>query len=98
MIWYWLDQLLRKIIWLFKRPAPVALARINPNAKCPGCGAENGTLRAVNVFDGRVLTPKIQHRCNVCGARVFEDTVMKTTTEVLLPADGVEAVGRETVQ
>jgi predicted nucleic-acid-binding Zn-ribbon protein len=57
---------------------------IDPNAQCPACGNREGKLRCVTVDAGKKnetntnKTVMIEHTCSVCGARVYEDTVVKS--------------------
>ena len=45
-------------------------ARIDPDAKCPACGARQGTLT------WRSDVKQVQHRCAVCGALWGEPPLM----------------------
>jgi len=66
-------------------PKPEELARIDPNARCPVCGAREGRLRCVlkakpgptaknPVIGGQILC---QHTCAVDGARWFDSPIAK---------------------
>lgn len=54
-------------------------AVIDPNSKCPACGARNGKLECMTV-----RTPQkpnvgvmVQHQCAVCRAKWYEPTIVK---------------------
>src|SRR5256885_16057844 len=95
MIFYWTIQFIKKIIWLFALPKAEQFVRRDPNMKCPNCGWEEGSLRAVQMqkmgprVQGRI--PEVQnlcqHRCAVCGARWHEPPVSKEAgTQFILPS------------
>jgi hypothetical protein len=74
MIWIWICD---AVIWLLKLVIPPPpkpfIPKINPNEICPSCGWEAGALSAVE-RDGKMM---VQHRCNICHARWWEDPVLK---------------------
>lgn len=77
MIWHWLRNVvlfLKLVLWPLK---PEDIARIDPNAKCPSCGATSGELRCVHrkIVDKTIVF--VQHRCKVDGARWFEKTIVE---------------------
>lgn len=78
MILYWLDKLGGWILWLFKKPTDLEVARIDRNLKCPACGACRGELRCV-VVAGMDNQPRVQvqHRCRECGGRFYAEPVGK---------------------
>jgi|SRR6185437_2755612 len=96
MLFHWFDEFLRFIIWLFRRPTKNELARIDPNAKCPACGAKSGTLKCVRVtnqptpddgqLDIKMFSVKVQHTCNVDGAIWYEDPIVKVNINQVLPS------------
>jgi hypothetical protein len=54
-------------------------AVIDPNSKCPACGARQGKLECMTV-----RTPQkpnvgvmVQHQCQICHARWYEPTIVK---------------------
>jgi hypothetical protein len=54
-------------------------AFIDPNSKCPACGARNGKLECMTV---RTLAKPnvgvmVQHQCQVCHAKWYEPTIVK---------------------
>jgi hypothetical protein len=74
------------IEWLreyFRRRAIEATV-IDPNSKCPACGNYSGKLKCVTVnVTEKNSTNKndaimIEHTCLICGARVYEPTVLKS--------------------
>ena len=88
MIWRWLMLSLRYIGWLILPLSPKDVARIDPNAKCPVCGAKRGKLRAMvvqakNAPDGRVMC---EHTCLVDGARWYESPVFQATPSTVRPS------------
>ena len=92
MIFYWLISILRKFIRLWHIPKPEDLAKIDPNARCPVCGAREGRLRCVWQAEpgpqSKDVPPKYkvqcQHTCDECGARWFEKPVINVDpTKVL---------------
>lgn len=94
MIFYWLIRVVRGFVWLWKLPRPRDLAQIDPNAKCPVCGATAGTLRCIAV-ETNPRRPKdvpaqykimCQHTCSVDGARWFEEPILKSTAATIYPA------------
>lgn len=87
MIFFWLMKLIAKIKWLFVPPQARDVARIDPNAHCPGCNATSGTIRCVHRRKkDQQLAVLIEHTCSVCGARFFEDPVVGASPERLRPA------------
>ena len=96
MIFYWVIQVIKKIIWLFALPKAEQFARRDPNMKCPICGWEEGSLRAVQMgkpgprVQGRPqeLQNLCQHRCKTCGARWHESPVAKdaSSPQFVLPS------------
>lgn len=96
MIFFWLIQCMRKIVWLFRIPKPEQVAYIDENAHCPVCAATDGRLRCVvQVKPGprpdRNILPLMklfcQHTCGRCGARWFDPPVSnKATPGTVLPA------------
>jgi hypothetical protein len=54
-------------------------AVIDPNSKCPACGARNGKLKAVMVETQAKpnKTVMVEHKCGVCEAQWYEPTVVK---------------------
>lgn len=98
MLFYWLILGLRKFVWLFKIPSPQDIARITPRSPCPVCGnSEGNRIRCVwQLQDGpptkdpqlqmkntRVLA---QRSCALCGARWFENPVVKVDPTRVLPS------------
>jgi hypothetical protein len=96
MIFFYVIQLIRKIIWLFRIPKPEQVAYIDENAHCPVCAASKGRLRCVvQVKQGPrpekdILPPMkvvCQHTCEKCGARWFDPPISrKATPETVLPS------------
>jgi hypothetical protein len=90
VIFYWLVLAMRKLVWLFKMPTARDIARIDPNSKCPACGAMSGKLKLTNV-GGKVTDSgalvggetMVQHSCDVCGGAWFEQTVMKLSPQLI---------------
>ena len=54
-------------------------AVIDPNSKCPACGARNGKLKTVMVETEKKpnKTVMVEHTCGVCIATWYEPTVVK---------------------
>lgn len=98
MIWIGLQRLLVLFLKLWVLPAkPAADPTIDPNQKCPVCGARQGTLRAVwtkpitrtdeetnttKVVKGDVM---VEHTCGVCGARSNHKPVHEDANNLALP-------------
>jgi hypothetical protein len=85
MIWIWLENAILWIRGLYIRPLPDP--RIDPNAKCPGCGNYGGSLDAVNVSQGELLEIMIRHTCFTCGGRWFEKTVLEGGKNLIHPRE-----------
>jgi C4-type Zn-finger protein len=92
MIFRWIQTLFRLFAMLFI-PPPRRGPRINSNLTCPVCGAEDGTLRCVEVAatatpDTQLVsvTTLCQHRCNRCGARFYEKPVANVNPALVTPA------------
>jgi hypothetical protein len=77
VIVYWLKRLAVSLLWLVRAPKKGSLALVDPNAKCPCCGARDGRLRCVHLTD---VALACQHTCNVCAARWVEPAVVTLTT------------------
>ena len=94
MLFYWLISILRKFIRVWHIPKPEDLAKIDPNARCPVCGAHEGRLRCVWQAEpgpqSKDVPPKYkvqaQHSCRQCGARWFEAPVIKIDPTRVLPS------------
>lgn len=92
MIWLWLYQILlalRALLWL----PPAKPRKLDPNSACPACGATDGMLicRRPGMMPARaeVSEPcKVEHGCNVCGGRWFENTIVDDRRgELIHPAN-----------
>ncbi len=77
MIFYWLVLFARRVRWLFAMPSASEVSCVDPNAKCPACGATAGKLEAVTVGEGTRASVVVEHACSVCGAKYFEKTVLE---------------------
>lgn len=94
MIFFWIIQAIRKIIWLFRLPKPESLAKADSNEPCPCCGYRIGIMRCVllpkpgPIVEGKALPTMIlrQHACQVCGAMWHHETIRKVTVNDVLPA------------
>jgi hypothetical protein len=88
MTFYWLKQFYYYILWLVRPPAARDVARIDPNAPCPVCGARRGQLHCVvgNVSNkqkaGEIFC---EHICDVCGARTLEQPIVKDLVGKVIP-------------
>ena len=99
MIFWWLRKFFAFVRWLVVPPTPADVARIDPNIKCPICGARSGRLRAIV---GQLMAPGAklavnriicQHTCNVCGARSYERAIVSVE-----PPTVQKAVARDAVE
>jgi hypothetical protein len=54
-------------------------AVIDPNSKCPGCGARSGKLQCMTVRTQAKpnIDVQIEHQCTVCHAKWYEPTIVK---------------------
>lgn len=90
MIFHWVKQLFRWLARLVIPPTPMALARIELNARCPVCAHRGGRLRAVELDASKTDKPLsvtlCQHTCLVCGARWFEKPIVKVDPGFVAPA------------
>ena len=92
MIFHWLMRLMRYMFWLLIPPRREDLARINPNLRCPVCGASRGRLRCVHkqtaAPPGQPGTVAVfcQHSCRECGARSFEKPIAAVGPSHVYPA------------
>lgn len=79
MIALWLKAALYWLLKLFVpspiRPDPV----IDPNEKCPWCGARSGQIKAGK--NGNLAC--VWHVCTVCSGTWASDPVLKASTPVL---------------
>jgi cytochrome c5 len=86
VIFYWIVLAWRRFVWFFKMPTAKDVAWIDPNAKCPACGACSGKLNVMTaggkqdketgaIIGGETV---VQHTCNVCHASWIEPTIVKT--------------------
>lgn len=64
----------------------IQFAAVDPHAKCPGCGAMEGTILAFQNHNSQ--TAYIEHTCSVCKFRWPEETVYKDAGRVWKPSDG----------
>ncbi len=103
MIFYWFAKMMRDVVWLFRIPSPRDVAKIEPDSKCPVCGAESGTIQCVLTLEtignneSRDITSKpkeivVKHECKVCGARWFEKPVIAVTPATVMPSKDAEWV------
>lgn len=51
-------------------------AEIDPNSKCPSCGARNGKLKCVEVESKEGKTWMVQRTCQICSAQCYEPTLV----------------------
>ena len=85
MLFHWLAEFILLVVWLFRPPEPRDLARVDPNAACPVCGARKGHLRCVYMQKEKQKAANMpvemamfcQHTCVVCGARCYEEPIVK---------------------
>ena len=73
-----MNILVRFINWLadIRRVLAMRNFELEVNAKCPGCGHRNGKLRTGNVrLQGGAEKVMVEHQCQVCGAKFYEDTL-----------------------
>ena len=80
MIFYWLRKLWLRFHWLVTPPTARDVARVNPNAPCPVCGARAGRITCVT--DAQSIL--VQHECQVCTAKWHEQPVTKVSTSMVL--------------
>ena len=82
MIWVRINAF---VVWLMYMVVPpekfVIIPKISPDAPCPSCGWESGSIRAI-VVAGK---PKVEHTCKVCSARWNENPVVDTS--LIQPAE-----------
>lgn len=90
MIVYWLKRLAVYLLRLVRSPKNGELAFVDPNEKCPCCGARDGHLRCVSVTNNQL---GCQHTCNVCGCRWLVKPVVALTSTWAQPG-----VARTTVE
>ena len=75
MIFRWLKQLVLWLLWfIIPPPRPTVYPKINPNEMCPACGAEEGTILAVELNG----ITQVQHKCKVCQARWNSKPIVET--------------------
>lgn len=81
MIFYWLRLAYLRLVWLFTPPTARDVARVNPDAPCPACGASDGELACVfgSNVDGQPDKVLVRHMCHTCGACWHEKPVMNVT-------------------
>jgi hypothetical protein len=90
MIFYWLTRFWRNLRRLFTPPQARDIARIDPDAPCPVCGARSGKLTCAWSGTGvdLALTEVLcTHTCDCCGARWFEKPVAKVTSKDVWPSE-----------
>src|ERR1700722_17483973 len=99
MIFFWLIQAIRKMIWYVQIPRLQDVAKIDPNAQCPVCGNRAGRIRCVwqQQQDGpkppkneptlamRNMKVLAQHTCDECGARWFEKPIADVDPSRVMP-------------
>jgi hypothetical protein len=79
-----------------RRRRELASATIDPNAKCPACGNYEGSIRCVEVNVAAKNSTNsnravmIEDTCKVCGARVYEPTILQADAELIQPANTEE--------
>lgn len=75
--------IIRLILWFNRRRTAKAIAKasVDINAKCPGCGHREGSIkwepgkvRQENGNEEVVYT--IKHTCKICGAYWYENTLI----------------------
>ena len=91
MIIHWLRKLIQFMVWLAIPPTKEDLARIDPDRKCPICGARKGKLRCVVMGPGGDTAGQVvlcEHCCAVCGARCSEKPVVAVSPEHVQPSKG----------
>jgi hypothetical protein len=91
MLFHWLKRFLRVLARLIIPPPPLALARIEVNARCPVCGHHRrGRLRTVEVDASKGGVPVrailCQHACLICGARWFEKPIVNVDPGFVTPS------------
>lgn len=92
MLIYWFLKLLEQIDRLIFPPDAKTVARIDKNFPCPVCGARKGRLRcvrrSVRETGSSVGVLKIfcQHTCFACGARFYENPVVKLDSRQVVGA------------
>ncbi len=95
MIWYWLAKLGDLFVYLFGAVKPRDVAKIDKNAACGVCGARKGRLRTVVLNVPKQQTKVFcRHTCRQCGARWFEEPVLKVTAAHVwhaVPRNRIEA-------
>lgn len=64
----------------------ILFTAIDPNAKCPGCGAMEGTILAFQ--NHQLQTAYIEHTCKQCKFKWPEETVYKDAGKAWKPEDG----------
>lgn len=98
MIWYWLERLGGFMLLLFGKPPTdeqikMLNKRLDPNLKCPCCGATDGELRCTEQqLQNNQTKILMQHRCKVCRARFFENPIAEVNPSLVLHAIPVNDV------
>jgi hypothetical protein len=94
MLFIWLRRFARLVVWLFRVPDARDVARVDPNLKCPVCGARNASrpghfpIRCVErasgtgEHGGRIVV-LVQHTCVECGARHYGTPVVKVGPDMV---------------
>lgn len=87
MIFLLLRRIFKAIGRLVIPPRSQDVAKVNPNVRCPVCGWPLGELRCVALADEKGKQSIFaQHRCRRCGARHFENPVVKVGPLNVQPA------------
>lgn len=95
MIFFYIIEAIRKVVWFFTIPKPEDVARIDPGRPCPVCGwRHRGRLRCIVKQTDAPIAKDIpptravfcQVTCTKCGARYFEKPVRKVSTSTVLPS------------
>jgi hypothetical protein len=102
MLWYWIIVGIRWVVWFVKPPKPEALAKANPNQRCPVCGWKSGRIRCVQKVKAGPQNPNAlpvicilrQHTCNICGARQFLEPILKSVS----PSTVLPSVARNDIE
>ena len=91
MIFFWIKQLLSRVLWLIKPVTASQVAKYKHTEKCRVCGHTGVDHRCVHmVVDKRQnktgLAVLLQLRCLNCGARSYGEPIIKVDATSIAPA------------
>ena len=100
MLWVYLSRLLINVICFLAPPSIASQLKprvINPDERCPSCGAEHGALTTVRPNGERTVegVPTraclVRHWCAVCKARWYEKPLLlDKNADLIYPAEMIE--------